>query len=108
MTADVDFDFVGVGAEVVVPGGVLGVAADRGDDDEVLAIGHVNRWVLATGAGLRPGVVQDEQRRAVEGAQEAAAGALEDAHMHPGHGRVELPAQAAWLGWPDRRADPAR
>src|SRR5439155_7182768 len=106
-TADVDFNVVGVRAEVVVPGRVLGAAEQRGDDDEVLAVAHVDRRALPARAGLRTGVMQDEQGGAVEGAQQAAAGGLEDASIHPGHGRVELPPQGAGLGCSDRRGDPA-
>src|SRR5439155_9059386 len=105
--ADVDFDVVGVGAEVVVPGGILGAAEERGDDDEVLAVAHVDRRALPARTALRAGVMQDEQGRAVEGAQQATASALEDAHVHPGHRRVELPPEGAGLRRSGRRAEPA-
>jgi hypothetical protein len=53
---------LGVGDEVVVPRGILGASAERGDYDETIAISGVRQWPGESSATLGAGRRQEEQR----------------------------------------------
>src|SRR5690349_1278298 len=60
--ADLDLG-VGVRAQVVQPARMLRVAALRGDDEEVVAVRHVDERRAPALAGLGPDVLEHEHRR---------------------------------------------